>query len=84
MFIFIALKTVSARYVMACVAPMVLFFMFLERFPFLKRTVILMGAYGLILVLGIHKYHQIQVSDKNENLRNVYEFVISNDYTYTR
>lgn len=43
---------------------------------------ILLGAYGLILVLGIHKYHQIQVSDKNENLRNVYEFVISNDYTY--
>lgn len=82
MFIFIALKTVSARYVMACVAPMVLFFVFLERFPFLKRTMILLGVYGLILVLGIHKYHQIQVSDKNENLRNVYEFVISNDYTY--
>lgn len=82
MFIFIALKTVSARYVMACVAPMVLFFVFLENFPFLKRTIILLGVYGVVMVLGIHKYHEIQLSDKNENLRNVYEFVVSNDYTY--
>ena len=82
MFIFIALKTVSARYVMACVAPMVLFFVFLENFPFLKRTIILLGVYGFVMVLGIHKYHEIQLSDKNENLRNVYEFVVSNDYTY--
>lgn len=82
MFIFMALKMVSARYVMACVAPMVLFFVFLERFPFLKRTIIILGVYGFAIVLGIHKYHEVRVSDKNENLRNVYEFVMSNDYAY--
>lgn len=82
MFIFIALKTVSARYVMACVAPMILLFIFLEKFPFVKRAALLLGIYSIIFVLGCHQYRALQTRDKNENLRNVYEFVVSNDYTY--
>lgn len=82
MFIFMALNKVEARYIMACVVPMILLFIFLEQLPFFKRSVIFLGIYGVVLVLGLHEYRSLQVYNKNENLRNVYDFVTSNDYTY--
>lgn len=82
MFIFMALNKVESRYIMACIAPMVLLLICLERLPFFKRTIIMLGIYGVVLVLGLHEYRTIQTSQKNENLRNVYDFVVSNDYTY--
>lgn len=82
MFIFMSLNSAVSRWVMACVAPMVLLLIFLEKLPFLKRTVVCLGIYSIVFILGFYGYHQIRVSDRNENLRNVYDFVVSNDYTY--
>ncbi len=82
MFIFIALNKVESRYIMACIVPMVLFLICLESLPFFKRSASLIGVYIVVLVLGFHEYRMLQSSTKNENLRNVYDFVVSNDYTY--
>lgn len=82
MFIYIGLNSVEPRWVMVCVAPMVLLFMFLEGFQFLKRYVLLGGIYCIALLLGGNIYHEIKVYDRNEDMRNVYDFVMENDYTF--
>ena len=82
MFIFMSLNSAVSRWVMACIAPMILLLILLERLPFLKRTLIFLGIYCIVAVQGFHEYRQLQTSDRNENLRNVYEYITSNGYSF--
>ena len=82
MFIYISVDDVQARWVMAGVAPMVLFLVLLERLPALKQYVLLTVCYGMIAMLGAHEYKLIYTSDQNEELREVYNLLMDSDYTF--
>lgn len=82
MFICTSLNSVVSRWIMACVAPMVLLFMFLEGYPAMKRYVLLGGFYCIALLLGSNTYYEIKADHENDSIRNVYEFITENDYSY--
>ena len=82
MFIYISVNDVQARWVMAGVAPMVLFLVLMERLPALKQYVLLTVCYGTIAMLGAHEYKLIYTSDQNEELREVYNLLMDSDYTF--
>ena len=82
MFIYISVDDVQARWVMAGVAPMVLFLVLLERLPALKQYVLLFVCYGTIMILGAHEYKAIYTNDHNEELKPVYDLLMDSDYTF--
>lgn len=81
-FIFMLLGSVEARWVLACLAPAILFLIFLEKLPFLKQYLILGGIYCIVLFFGACGYQEIRANRNNEAMRNVYNFVQDHDYTY--
>lgn len=81
-FIFIVLNTVEAYWVLACALPAILLLLFLERMPRLKYYLTLGGIYCVVLMFGICGYQEIRTGMKNEDKRNVYDFVQANDYSY--
>lgn len=72
----------QSRYIMACVAPMILFLILLEKQPVIKQYLLLSGICCVILIFGYKEYRNIQASTANEELRNVYNYIVENDCTY--
>lgn len=81
MFIYIMVDRVESRWVMAGMAPLLLLLLLWERFPKMKQAILLLCVYGTVFLLGSREYMDIRNNTQNEELREVYDFIMDSDYT---
>lgn len=82
MFIYILVDRVEARWVMSGSVALFLLLLLLENLPWRKGYVLLAAFYMVMIVLGGREYKNICANTQNEELRDVYEFIMNSDYTF--